>query len=796
MNERNTISSGSRTISRPTYLNVLLAVGVFLLLSGVAVYPPLLPPDQARKNGAGDTSEATVESLRAFAKVYGYVRYFHPSDAASAIDWERFAVHGVRAVTGASSPADLAESLEALFLPIAPTLQIYAGEEGPPAPAAVLTPTDTTGLKLVAWQHLGVGLGNPGPYRSIRLNRLADAPTSASRTFFSQRIDATPFRGTTIRLSASVRTDVRGAGNQAHLGLFTALPNGQAGFMDFMQDRPITDPEWQVYTLTGPVAEEADSIGVGGMLVGSGKAWFDDFQLHVRAEGEDAWSPVRLANAGFEAETAEGYPGGWDSWGEGYRVQVDTLETYAGRSALAIAYDGTPRRARPLFEAHPKAGEVVERALGWGLSAQIPLALYSRDGQTLRPDDAPPTAPLEATLAQIALDELTAADEALRYADVIIAWNVFQHFYPYFDVVDVDWDAVLTETLLRAGDDERPEDFLYTLRWMVAQLDDGHGYVHHPLLNEQAGLPFLVDSVEGEVVVVAVADEPDPGVCVARGDVVTALDGVPAAQVLSEAMQHHAGSPQWKTWRALRELGRGEPGSRAHLTLERSGETIPCEVVRDFSGALQEERPEPLAELQEAIYYVDLSRAEMQAIEGEMQALAEARGVVFDLRGYPNSTHGVLQYLTETPLSSAHWQVPQQIYPDRIGETKFDTTGRWTLPPKKPRLKGKIVFLTNERAISYAETVMGIVEHYRLGEIVGRPTAGANGNVNPFVLPGGYRFAWTGMRVVKHDGSQHHLVGILPTIPVERTLEGIRAGRDETLEKALELIESSTSDDE
>jgi len=98
------------------------------------------------------------------------------------------------------------------------------------------------------------------------------------------------------------------------------------------------------------------------------------------------------------------------------------------------------------------------------------------------------------------------------------------------------------------------------------------------------------------------------------------------------------------------------------------------------------------------------------------------------------------------------------------------------------------VFLTDGRAISYAESCMGIVEHYRLGEIVGGPTAGTNGNVNPLVLPGGYTLAWTGMKVLKHDGSQHHGIGILPTVPVSRTRAGVAAGRDELLERALELL--------
>jgi predicted Zn-dependent protease len=54
---------------------------------------------------------------------------------------------------------------------------------------------------------------------------------------------------------------------------------------------------------------------------------------------------------------------------------------------------------------------------------------------------------------------------------------------------------------------------------------------------------------------------------------------------------------------------------------------------------------------------------------------------------------------------------------------------------------------------------MGIVENYKLDEILGETTAGTNGNVNPFALPGGYNITWTGLKVLKHHGSQHHGVG-------------------------------------
>jgi hypothetical protein len=38
------------------------------------------------------------------------------------------------------------------------------------------------------------------------------------------------------------------------------------------------------------------------------------------------------------------------------------------------------------------------------------------------------------------------------------------------------------------------------------------------------------------------------------------------------------------------------------------------------------------------------------------------------------------------------------------------------------------------------DLTMGIVENYKLGEILCETTAGTNGNVNPFILPGGMRF--------------------------------------------------------
>jgi len=41
-----------------------------------------------------ETHDQRLENLQAFTHLYGYVRYFHPSDEARPIDWDKFAVYG------------------------------------------------------------------------------------------------------------------------------------------------------------------------------------------------------------------------------------------------------------------------------------------------------------------------------------------------------------------------------------------------------------------------------------------------------------------------------------------------------------------------------------------------------------------------------------------------------------------------------------------------------------------------------------------------------------------------------
>lgn len=426
----------------------------------------------------------------------------------------------------------------------------------------------------------------------------------------------------------------------------------------------------------------------------------------------------------------------------------------------------------------PSPSEPLRVDLAGRVTAFVPLAVHVDETGASVPRA---TAPLPASPPRT-----TGDDRATRLAAVALAWGVFEHFYPYFDVVDVDRDAQLRASLARAAEDDGEEAFLWTLRELVAALQDGHGGVYHSSDPRTARLPALFAWVGDEVVVSAVHESVDD---VEVGDVVVAVDGTPVDAWVDEMSDYvSAATPQYRRFRLAEELRRGAPGTASRLTLRGAdGRTRRVTLPHRTDVAdLVEPRPAPIADLAPGVVYVDVERVDDDAYTAALPRLADAERIVFDVRGYPGrlSAHVFLGPLVDAPVRSAQWHVPDVTRPD---EPMDFTLGGWPVMPTEPHLDGERVFVTDGRAISYAETCLGIVEHFGLGAIVGEATAGTNGNINPFTLPGGYRVVWTGMKVLKHDGSQHHGIGIVPTHPVERTVEGIREGRDELLEAALTI---------
>lgn len=729
------------------------------------------PAESTHSVIAPDTPLPTtdIEELQAFARLYGVVRYFHPSDEAAALDWEAFAVHGVARVTQGTDDAQLRDALLRLFGPVAPTLDVY-GKGQSPREASALFPAETEGLEVVAWQHRGYGLGDmTSAYASARTHRSREVPVGRQRAVgVLQEVPAEAVRGKTLRLRGWAQTDAQAPHAQVRLHARGKRPEGQLGRPYKWNSDAQTRSAWSELTLEIEVPNDVGTLQVGAMVAGVGAAALDDFTLEM--QGPSGWTAVPLLDPGFEEASV-----GWSLDAPNFKATWQVKGRDRGR-ALRVSRK-TSASDGGLFGALPDPAELSGGELGAGLRYQLPLSLYSKDGRTLPKPDLSPV-----SMADI---PRSADTPAVRAAAVVVAWNVLQHFYPYFDVVDTDWQAVLKESVAKVQLDTSEADTLETLQRMVSALHDGHGWVQPPSVQHTKRVRASFGRVEGQVAVLHASEGDD----LRAGDIVRTVDGRDVAVVLEELRARTSGSPHRVDHVLLASsvFTRGEAGSTARLEIERDGTRMNLEVPRRDWQDPTTHKHAPIEALAGGVWYVDLSRAPWKSIEAKLDTLAAAPGVVFDLRGYPKGANSKILGHLLTGMVRQDWMfVPEIIRPDHVDPSGWDGEG-WMLFASRPHIEGKVVFLTGPGAISYAESVLGYVAGQGLGEIVGSPSAGANGNVNPFTTPGGYQITWTGMRVLGHDGGQHHGIGVTPTVAVAPTLQGVRAGIDEVFERGLSV---------
>lgn len=426
--------------------------------------------------------------------------------------------------------------------------------------------------------------------------------------------------------------------------------------------------------------------------------------------------------------------------------------------------------------------------LGGGVSCRMPLAVYADDLGTLPRGD-------KTYLKKFTKDFTPSGkDWATRMAAVALAWNGAQHFFPYFDVVKVDWPAELRPALHSAAAGQNDDDLAKVLRRMLAKLDDGHVTVVSP---NQAPLfypPMRWDWIEGRLTIVRLS--PENPARLRLGDVVLKIDGLEAEKVIEEHAKNSAiASPNLKR-RVGMVLAAAGP-RKSSLKLEVQTGSMPARQVilerssdfLHFRNLGTEPRPAPITEVKPGIWYIDVDRAKTKDFEAILPQLKNATGLIYDVRGYPQIPLEILLGpLLDKKISGVPVHLPVVMHPDRTHLVFIPGFGG-EIEPRAPRLRGKVVFLTDARAISAAETLLAMVKQHQLGVVIGAATAGANGNIRAVKLPANFTMQFTGIKVVNFDGSTFHGRGVIPDRKVARTRKAIDEDRDEILEEALKVID-------
>ena len=727
--------------------------------------------------------QENLNYLKTFAKAYGYVKYFHPSDEASNIDWNSFAAYGASEILKCNNSSEVVTTLNELFKPIAPSVVFSNTKQN--YDKSLITPDNVNDYKPTYWQHKGVSMGmnnQTGVYRSVRVNRYTEIDESSGFGNLLFSVDAEKYKGKEIKYTAWVKLK-NGSRGTGHLWLRVDKSDKTMGFFENMDANPIKSNKWRQYEIVGKVDDLASGMVMGSFIKGKGTLFLDDVHLYYKENNE--WIEIPIKNNDFEAKTIgkKNKQSDWKGNSQGYSYTISTTDSKEGKQAAVIAYNGKIKRVKgkALFDAFPTFGELIEKEIGEGIFCQIPLNLYTNTENTY-----PKSTSLDALQKRLSTINESPNNRLVFLGNIINTYNVFQHFYPYFNEVDVDWDKELATALQRSFNDQTELDHLETLQKFTAPLKDGHIYVRGPRIGEY--VPAINwEWIEEKLVITKVKDET---LGIKIGDVVTEVNGQSSEKYFEEINSRiSAATKGWLNYRAKRMSLLGEKNEELVLEINSKSKVLNRDRKYDYNELDIAIQKHNYKLLNNEIYYLNLDRIEMDTITKLLPKLKKAKGIICDLRGYPNGNHSFIAHLLkEKDTSNAWMRVPKKIYPDQEKIIGYENLG-WGMHPKKPYLGDKkIVFIIDGRAISYAESFMSFIEGYKLATIVGQPTAGTNGNINPFTLLGNYTISWTGMKVVKHDGSQLHAKGIIPDIYVNKTIDGVKSGKDEFLEKAMEVI--------
>jgi C-terminal processing protease CtpA/Prc len=390
--------------------------------------------------------------------------------------------------------------------------------------------------------------------------------------------------------------------------------------------------------------------------------------------------------------------------------------------------------------------------------------------------------------------EMAYPSEPYRLLALFRFWNVINYFYPYKYLIDRPWDGVLTEYIPKLDAAHNELEYVLTVAEMVTNIQDTHGSIVNPTFNQYIGThrpPIEVRFIEGQTVITNILDDSirqSSGLNV--GDVVVSVDNEDVAK-RRERLSHifAASTPQALRRRVHGVLLAGPEKSRMSLVVkDKNGKLVQATLERTVKPAAVPRKYPVFTVLPEGIGYVDLARLTVQEVDAAFEAIKSTPAVIFDIRGYPKGTAWAIgPRLTDKEVVTSLFErnMPDVRNPNFSIRLRFPQK---TFPSEKWRYTGKVVALINEDAISQSEHTCLFLETAAGATFIGSPTNGANGDVTMMVLPGNIGVFFTGQDVRHADGRQLQRVGIQPHIKIEPTIKGIRNGRDEVLDRAIEFL--------
>jgi C-terminal processing protease CtpA/Prc len=628
------------------------------------------------------------------------------------------------------------------------------------------------------------------------------------------------------------------------IGLLLRI-DGESDILQFdnMQQMNIQGTkDWELYTVELPYPDKAKKIYIGAINSGKGQLWVDDFQLFL--DGKKIEEAKKKKAETYKAESDKEFDAGSEIayitlskstienlavlgkvWGflkyyhpviasgdynwdyELFRIMPEIIKAKdvnerneilsAWVSKLGTIKKGKANKIKDTIKLKPDLVWISDSVLGEKLSSQLIAIRDAKRNKTNYYVGLTPYVGNPEFKNESAYKSMKYPDAGFRLLCLYRYWNIIQYFSPNKDLIGENWNDILTEFIPEFVNDSNELDYKLTTLSLIARIHDTHANIwgNDAAINAWHGTnyaPVEISFIEDKAVVTDYYNDTlgeKSGLKI--GDVIETINNKTVDEIIKEALPYTPASNYPTQLRDIAANLLRTNDTIIKISFKRESITKDIELKCFSNDVINIYKKYMTNDTCFKLLFPDIAYLYPGSIQSTylpeiMPLVTKTKGLIIDLRCYPSD------FIVFT--------LSKYLQPEAKAFVKFSNgsitnPGIFTLTPElkvgsknEDYYKGKVVIIINELTQSQAEYTTMALRTAPGATVIGSTTAGADGNVSPFTLPGGIKTMISGIGVYYPDGTETQRVGIIPDIVVKPTIKGITEGKDELLEKAIEII--------
>ncbi len=656
------------------------------------------------------------------------------------------------------------------------------------------------------------------------------------------------YKGENIEVRAYMKMDNISEGQ---IGLMLRI-DGPAGGLQFenLQEKDIHGTsDWTQYSVKLPLPENATVIYIGPILSGTGRLWTDDIQVLI--DGKEINKALHKSSVSYKAREDHEFdeessvkqieltPGKTDDlvllgklWGflkyyhpaiakgnynwdyELFRILPKILNSKSKTERNEILSKWVDKLSKK--EKIVSAGSIINEPdslislkpdLNWItcdsiIGKKLPLQLKAIQSAQ-KPDHnyyigfvqgiGNPVIQNENSYT----GEIVHKDAGYRLLSLYRYWNIIEYFYPNRNLIGRNWDDVLKDFIPEFIEADSAGSYILTVLKLVAEINDTHANIwgYNQVLENLRGsyyAPVNVMFIEGKAVITGnINDVLSKNSGLRIGDIITSINRISIDSIIKKQLPYTPASNYPTQLRIIASNLLRSSDSIELITYKRDNIERSIQIKCYPPSRLGNNKPEWSKDtcfkmVTPQIAYINPGSIKNNYLPSIIKNVEKTRGLIIDMRCYPSEfiVFSLGEFLMPEPVPFVKFSVTNLKAPGLFMFTDPLQVGS----QNKNYYKGKVIIIVNEITQSQAEYTTMAFRKAPGAIVIGSTTAGADGNVSFFKLPGSINTAISGIGVFYPDGTGTQRVGIVPDIFIRPTIKGISEGRDELLDEAVRLI--------